>query len=85
LFNFLGDQKTFCPAAGLRAILAKVSAVERAISKVKRRELTACADGPLPLRDSFIGAIVRSGGHRIVTRDTAPLGRMGCKLVDPWA
>ena len=47
-------------------------------------ELTACANGPLPLRDSFIGAIVRSRGHRIVTRDTAPFARMGCKLVDPW-
>jgi len=31
-------------------------------------EMTAAADGPLPLRDSFIAAIVRSRGHRIVTR-----------------
>jgi len=47
-------------------------------------ELTALADGPLPLRDSFIAAIVRSRGYRIVTRDTAPFERMGCKVVDPW-
>ena len=47
-------------------------------------ELTAQAKGPLPLRDAFIGAIVRSRGYRIVTRDTAPFERMGCKLVDPW-
>ena len=47
-------------------------------------ELTASANGPLPLRDSFIAAIVRSRGHRIVTRDTAPFLRMGCKLVNPW-
>lgn len=47
-------------------------------------ELTAQASGPLPLRDSFIAAIVRSRGYRIVTRDTAPFERMGCKVVDPW-
>jgi predicted nucleic acid-binding protein len=47
-------------------------------------ELTAQANGPLPLRDSLIAAIVRSRGHRIVTRDTAPFERMGCKVVDPW-
>jgi len=47
-------------------------------------ELTAQANGPLPLRDSFIAAIVRSRGQRIVTRDTAPFERMGCKVVDPW-
>ncbi len=47
-------------------------------------ELTALADGPLPLRDSLIAAIVRSRGQRIVTRDTAPFERMGCKVVDPW-
>ncbi len=47
-------------------------------------ELTALADGPLPLRDSFIAAIVRSRGQRVVTRDTAPFERMGCKVVDPW-
>ncbi|MGA2542836.1 MAG: PIN domain-containing protein [Verrucomicrobiota bacterium] len=47
-------------------------------------ELTARANGPLPLRDSLIAAIVRSRGHRIVTRDTAPFERMGCKVVDPW-
>lgn len=47
-------------------------------------ELTAQANGPLPLRDSFIAAIVRSRGHRIVTRDTKPFERMGCKVVDPW-
>jgi toxin FitB len=47
-------------------------------------ELTAQANGPLPLRDSFIAAIVRSRGQRIVTRDTAPFERMGCKVIDPW-
>lgn len=47
-------------------------------------ELTAGADGPLPLRDSFIAAIVLSRGHRIVTRDSTPFLRMGCKLVNPW-
>ena len=38
----------------------------------------------LPLRDSLIAAIARSRGHRIVTRDTTPFERMGCKVVDPW-
>ena len=47
-------------------------------------ELTAQANGPLPLRDSFIAAIVRSRGYRIVTRDTAPFERVGCKVIDPW-
>jgi predicted nucleic acid-binding protein len=47
-------------------------------------ELTAAAKGPLPLRDSLIAAIARSRGHRIVTRDTAPFERMGCKVIDPW-
>ncbi len=47
-------------------------------------EMTACADGPLPLRDSFIAAIVLSRGHRVVTRDIAPFLRLGCKVVDPW-
>jgi len=40
--------------------------------------------GPLPLRDSLIAAIARSRGHRIVTRDTTPFERMGCKVIDPW-
>jgi predicted nucleic acid-binding protein len=47
-------------------------------------EITAHADGPLPLRDSFIAAIARSRGYRIVTRDAMPFERMGCKVVDPW-
>jgi toxin FitB len=47
-------------------------------------ELTAHATDPLPLRDSFIAAIALSRGQRIVTRDTAPFVRMGCKVVDPW-
>lgn len=47
-------------------------------------ELTAQATGPLPLRDSFIAAIVRSRGYRIVTRDAEPFERMGCKVVNPW-
>jgi predicted nucleic acid-binding protein len=46
-------------------------------------ELTAIANAPLPLRDSFIGAIARSRGYRIVTRDVAPFKRMGCKVVNP--
>jgi len=48
-------------------------------------ELTAQANGPLPLRDSLIAAIVRSRGHRIVTRDTAPFERLGCKVVAVWS
>ncbi len=47
-------------------------------------QMIAAAAGPLPLRDSFIAAIVRSRGYRIVTRDAAPFERMGCKVVDPW-
>ena len=47
-------------------------------------EITARAPGPLALRDSFIAAIVRSRGYRIVTRDAAPFERMGCKVVAPW-
>ena len=47
-------------------------------------ELTAKAAGPLPLRDSFIGAIARSRGCQIVTRDVAPFERMGCKVLNPW-
>jgi predicted nucleic acid-binding protein len=47
-------------------------------------EMAAHAEGPLSLRDSFIAAIVRSRGYRVVTRDAAPFKRMGCKVVDPW-
>jgi predicted nucleic acid-binding protein len=47
-------------------------------------ELTAHATGPLPFRDSFIAAIVRSRGYRIVTRDVVPFERLGCKVVNPW-
>ena len=47
-------------------------------------ELTAKASGPLPLRDSFIGAIARSRGYRVVTRDVGPFERMGCKVLNPW-
>jgi len=47
-------------------------------------EMTAQATGPLPLRDSFIAAIVRSRGYRIVTRDATPFERMGCKVISPW-
>src|SRR5580658_1151584 len=46
-------------------------------------DLTARANGPLPLRDSFIGAIARSRGCRVVTRDVAPFQRMGCKVLNP--
>jgi predicted nucleic acid-binding protein len=47
-------------------------------------ELTANASGPLPLRDSFTGAIARSRGYSVVTRDVAPFERMGCKVLNPW-
>lgn len=47
-------------------------------------EVTASARAPLPLRDSFIGAIARSRGYRVVTRDVAPFERMGCKVLSPW-
>jgi len=47
-------------------------------------EIAAHSDGPLPLRDSFIAAIVRSRGYRIVTRDAAPFERMGCRILNPW-
>lgn len=47
-------------------------------------EMAAQAAGSLPLRDSFIAAIVRSRGYRIVTRDATAFERMGCKVVDPW-
>jgi len=47
-------------------------------------EITAKPTGPLPLRDSFIAAIVRSRGYRIVTRDAMPFERMGCTVVNPW-
>jgi predicted nucleic acid-binding protein len=47
-------------------------------------KLAAVADGPLPLRDSLIAAVVRSRGYRIVTRDGSPFERMGCKVVNPW-
>ena len=46
-------------------------------------ELTASANGLLPLRDSLIAAIVRSRGYRIVTRDAMPFERMGCKVLRP--
>jgi toxin FitB len=47
-------------------------------------EMAAQARGPLPLRDSFIAAIACSRGQRIVTRDTKPFERLGCKVVEPW-
>lgn len=47
-------------------------------------ELTARANGPLPLRDSLIAAIVRSRGYGIVTRDAVPFERVGCKVIMPW-
>ena len=40
-------------------------------------EMTAQSTGRLPLRDSFIAAIVRSRGYRIVTRDATPLRAHG--------
>jgi predicted nucleic acid-binding protein len=47
-------------------------------------ELTANVSGLLPLRDSFIGAIARSRGFRVVSRDVAPFERMGCRVLNPW-
>jgi toxin FitB len=47
-------------------------------------ELTAEAGAPLPLRDSFIGAVARSRGYHIVTRDVTPFAQMGCKVLNPW-
>lgn len=47
-------------------------------------ELTANTRTPLPLRDSFIGAIALSRGYHIVTRDVGPFDRMGCKVLNPW-
>jgi hypothetical protein len=47
-------------------------------------EVTASVISPLPLRDSFIGAIARSRGYQVVTRDAAPFERMNCKVIDPW-
>jgi predicted nucleic acid-binding protein len=47
-------------------------------------ELTANSAAPLPLRDSFIGAIARSRGYQVVTRDAGVFERMGCKVVNPW-
>ena len=47
-------------------------------------ELTARTAAPLPLRDSFIGAVAFSRGYQVVTRDVAPFERMGCKVLSPW-
>lgn len=47
-------------------------------------EITGRTKSPLPLRDSLIAAIARSRGYRVVTRDTGPFVRAGCKVVNPW-
>jgi len=47
-------------------------------------EITGRTKSPLPLRDSLIAAIARSRGCRVVTRDTEPFERAGCKVVNPW-
>jgi predicted nucleic acid-binding protein len=47
-------------------------------------EMTAGRAGPFPARDSFIAAIVRSRGYRVVTRDAGPFERMGCNVINPW-
>ena len=47
-------------------------------------EITGRIKSPLPLRDSLIAAIARARGYRVVTRDTAPFERAGCKVVNPW-
>jgi predicted nucleic acid-binding protein len=47
-------------------------------------EMVSKSNGPVPLRDSLIAAIVLSRGYRIVTRDAAAFARMGCKVVNPW-
>jgi predicted nucleic acid-binding protein len=46
--------------------------------------IAAQATGPLPLRDSLIAAIALSRGFRVVTRDTGPFHRVGCKVLSPW-
>jgi toxin FitB len=46
--------------------------------------IAAQATGPLPLRDSLIVAIALSRGFRVVTRDTGPFQRVGCKVLSPW-
>jgi predicted nucleic acid-binding protein len=47
-------------------------------------EMVANASGPLPIRDSYIAAVARSRGCRVVTRDSEVFERMGCKVVNPW-
>jgi predicted nucleic acid-binding protein len=47
-------------------------------------EVTAKAVGQLPLRDSLIAAIALSRAYRIVTRDSIPFERMGCRVINPW-
>jgi toxin FitB len=47
-------------------------------------EINGRTKSPLPLRDSLIAAIARSRGCRVVTRDTEPFERVGCKVVNPW-
>jgi len=47
-------------------------------------KIAAQATGPLPLRDSLIAAIALSRGFRVVTRDTDPFQRVGCKVLSPW-
>jgi hypothetical protein len=46
--------------------------------------ITARAGSPLPLRDSLIAAIALSRGFRVVSRDTKPFQRAGCRVLDPW-
>lgn len=47
-------------------------------------EMVASPSGPLPLRDSLIGAIALARGYSVVTRDQAVFKRIGCKVVNPW-
>ena len=47
-------------------------------------EITCEGHDPLPVRDSLIAAIALSRGYRVVSRDTAPFLRAGCKVVNPW-
>ncbi len=47
-------------------------------------ELTASGD-PLPVRDSIIAAIALSRSLTVVTQDTGPFERAGCKVLSPWS
>lgn len=74
---------------GIRRFVSEIPRLYRVLNFDRRAariwgELTARATGPLPLRDSLIAAVALSRGYRVVSRDTAPFSRAGCKIVAPW-